>query len=73
LLAGLKTVPCRTEAIRRDDDVDAFVRRLRDYNRQQEKSLDEKLREEVVSADPEEALASPLRHQDVGRYPVMHR
>jgi len=51
----LTTLPCKVLPIRRSDDKDAFVRLLREHNRQREKSLDERLREEVVSIDPAEA------------------
>jgi hypothetical protein len=61
----LEKVPCRTEPTRRADDLDGFVRLLREYNRQREKSLDEKLREEVVSADPTEAYQSLIEHRRV--------
>ena len=54
-VAGLETVPVRYESFFREDDLDFFVRRLREYNRQREKTLDEKLREEVLAIDPEEA------------------
>jgi len=54
-LAGLATVPCRVAPFRKDADRDKFMRLLRECNRQREKSLDEKLREEVVSCSPEEA------------------
>jgi hypothetical protein len=54
-LAGLSKVPVRRESFRRDDDIDQFVALLREHNRQRTKSLDEKLREEIVAADPEEA------------------
>jgi hypothetical protein len=54
-LARLKVLPCRIEPIRRADDIDRFVKLLAEYNRQREKSLDERLREQVVGADPEEA------------------
>jgi hypothetical protein len=52
-IAGLETVPCRTADI--DHDNPRFLSLLRDMNRQRVKTLDEVLREEVVSADPEEA------------------
>ncbi len=55
LLAGLNCVPCRIEPLRRSDDLDRFVRLLREYNRQRTKSLDEQLREEVISLDPQAA------------------
>jgi hypothetical protein len=57
-LAGLETIPCRVEPIRREDDPDGFVVLLREHNRQRDKSLDEKLREEMVTVDPGEAYTS---------------
>lgn len=54
-LAGMTTVPCRIEPIRRGEDIDQFIRLLREYNRQRVKSFDEQLREEAVSVDPEDA------------------
>ena len=63
-LAGLKTVPCRVHPIRREGDRDQFVRLLREFNRQRVKSFDEKLREEVVSVDPEEAYRSLIAHRE---------
>lgn len=62
-LAGMKTVPCRIEPIRRSDDIDHFVRLLREYNRQRDKTADEKLREELVSANPDEAYEALLAHR----------
>lgn len=62
-LAGLKTVPCRIEPIRRSDDIDQFVKLLREYNRQRDKTADEKLREELVSANPDEAYEALLAHR----------
>jgi hypothetical protein len=56
--AGLTTVSCRIEPITRGDDPERFLILLREFNRQREKSFDEKLREEVVSADPDEAYES---------------
>ncbi len=41
----------------------SFLSLLREYNRQREKTLAEKLREEVVSADPEESYANLLAHR----------
>ena len=55
LLAGLLTVPCRVLSIRRTDDIDAFVRLLREHNRQRDKTRAEKLREELVEIIPQEA------------------
>lgn len=62
-LAGLREVPCRVEPIRRSDDLDRFIRLLREYNRQRTKSLDEQLREEVVSLDPQAAYQSLLEQR----------
>ncbi|MEX1015933.1 MAG: ParB N-terminal domain-containing protein [Phycisphaeraceae bacterium] len=61
--AGLGDVPVRRVNIWRQDDVDRFVRLLREYNRQREKSIDEKVREELVSADPVEAYQCLLNHR----------
>ncbi len=62
-LAGLKELPVRVWPIRRLDDIDAFVRVLRECNRQREKTLAEKLKEEVVAADPAEAYQSLLNYR----------
>lgn len=63
VLAGLGCVPRRIEPLRRTDDLDRFVRLLREYNRQRSKSLDEQLREEVVSLDPDAAYQTLLEHR----------
>lgn len=60
-MAGLKTVPVRVENIRRDDP--GFLALLREYNRQRIKSLDEIVREELISADPEEAHRLIVEHR----------
>jgi hypothetical protein len=60
-LARLVTVPCRREGITSTDP--GFLPLLREYNRQRVKSLDEILREEVVSASPEEAYGRLLEHR----------
>jgi ParB/RepB/Spo0J family partition protein len=52
-LAGLRTVPCRVESITHDDP--HFLVLLRECNRQRVKSSDEVVREEIVSANPEES------------------
>ena len=57
-LAGLDRVPCRVLPIRRADDPEGFVRLLREHNRQRDKTLDEKLREEIVSTNPHEAASA---------------
>jgi hypothetical protein len=60
-LAGLKVVPCRRLNIRSCDD--EFLTRLVEYNRQRVKSVDERLREEVVLADPEESYRVLTEHR----------
>jgi hypothetical protein len=62
-LAGLERVPCRVEPLRRRDDPDGFLVLLREYNRQRDKTLDEQLREELVSVDPTAAYESLLAHR----------
>ncbi len=65
--AGLTEVPCRIDPTSRlDDDGEVnprFVLMLREHNRQRVKTLAEVLREEVVSADPEEAYRALLEHR----------
>lgn len=63
-VAGLETVPVRYESICRGDDPDAYVRLLREHNRQREKTLPEKLREELVSTDPDDAYQSLLNQRE---------
>jgi hypothetical protein len=55
-LAGLDKVPCRRVDILRRDP--RFLPLLREFNRQRAKSIDEVLREEVVSSDPDRAYAA---------------
>ncbi len=55
-LAGLKFVPARYENILSTDP--QYLRLLREYNRQREKTLDERLREEIVSVDADDAYSS---------------
>ncbi|NOT00451.1 MAG: ParB N-terminal domain-containing protein [Phycisphaerales bacterium] len=63
-LAGLTRVPCRIEPIRYGEaSTDEIVQLLREHNRQRVKSLDEMLREEVVSADPDLAHVRLLEHR----------
>jgi ParB/RepB/Spo0J family partition protein len=62
-LAGLEDVPIRRLSIFRTDDIDAFVRLLREYNRQREKTNAERLREEIVSINPHAAYAELRRHR----------
>jgi hypothetical protein len=60
-LAGLKVVPCRVEALKSTDP--EFAAKLRECNRQRVKSLDEIAREEILSADPEEAYRTLLKYR----------
>src|SRR5262249_44982507 len=60
-LAGLSVVPCRRLDIHSSDP--RFLILLRECNRQRVKSIDEILREEIVSANPEEAYRALLEHR----------
>lgn len=60
----LKTVPCRVEPIRRVDDIDRFVLLLREANRQRDKSLAVKLREELINANPIDAHCALSEYRD---------
>lgn len=62
-LAGLSGVPCRIEPIHHDVDHDQFLVLLREHNRQRVKSFDEVLREEIVSADPDEAYQELVEYR----------
>ena len=62
-LSGLRMVPVRILPFEREADGDRFLMLLREHNRQRIKSLDEKLREEIVSADPEEAYQALIDHR----------
>lgn len=61
--AGLVALPCITEPIRRMDDIDEFTALLVHCNKQREKTIDQKVREEVVCADPEEAYEALIAHR----------
>ena len=61
-LAGLQSVPVRILPYRRADDINAFVRLLREHNRQREKTNAERMREAVVEVNPDEA------HQELYEY-----
>ena len=63
-VAGLAVVPVRYEQVRRDREPDRFLVLLREYNRQREKSRAERLREEVVDVDPQEAYKSLIEHRE---------
>lgn len=60
-LAGLTEVPCRELDILSTDP--GFLSTLREFNRQREKTDAERLREEVVSADPEESYRNLREHR----------
>ncbi len=60
-LAGLTKVPCRVIEMPSTDP--GFVAVLREFNRQREKTDVERLREEVVSADPEESYRLLIEHR----------
>jgi hypothetical protein len=54
-LAGMNMIPVRRLKVRRSDDLDAFIRLLREHNRQRDKSRAEKLREELVDINAEDS------------------
>jgi len=59
LKAGLAEVPCRRLSLKRSDiETEAYVKLLREFNRQRSKTIHEILRESVVDADPEAAYVS---------------
>jgi hypothetical protein len=60
-LAGEKFVPVRREAVLRSSP--EFLRLVVEYNRQREKSLDERLREEVVSVNVDDAYSSLVQYR----------
>jgi ParB-like chromosome segregation protein Spo0J len=62
ILAERVTVPCRVEKVRRGDP--DYLLLLREYNRQRVKRLDEVVREELVSVDPEEAHRLLVEHRE---------
>ena len=62
-LAGLAAVPCKVLDFRKDDDYDRFMHLLRECNRQRIKTFDEKLREQVISANPEVAYQALIEHR----------
>jgi len=64
MLAGLDSVPCRVHPIRRRENHDEFVVLLRECNRQRIKTFDQKLREEVISANPKEAYRSLREYRE---------
>ncbi|MDZ4783006.1 MAG: ParB N-terminal domain-containing protein [Planctomycetia bacterium] len=62
-LAGLITVPCVVEPIRHDDDPEAFLQLLVSHNKQRVKTHDERVREELVNIDPDDAYNRLLSHR----------
>jgi len=65
IAAGLTTVPCVVrEDVSHAENPDKFMQLLRECNRQRVKSFDEKLREEVVTANADEAYKSLCRHRE---------
>ncbi len=62
--AELTMVPCRIEPFNKCDDPDRFMRLLRECNLQRVKTLDEKLREELLSTNTEEAYESLIAHRE---------
>jgi hypothetical protein len=60
-VAGLKAVPVRVDPVHSSDP--RCLTLLREYNRQRVKSLDEAAREEVVSANPEEAYRELIEYR----------
>ncbi len=62
-LAGLSSVPCRILKVARQGNPD-FVRLLRECNRQRTKTLDEQIREEVISIDPNDAHQRLLSYRE---------
>jgi hypothetical protein len=56
--AGLDAIPCRRLIdMSREADPDAFVRLLREHNRQREKTLDERTREAIIDVNQDDAYA----------------
>ena len=62
-LAGLEWIPCRVLDDYRTDDVDAFVKLLREFNRQREKNHSERLRECLIDVNPDEAYRELKEHR----------
>ena len=61
---GQKIVPCRVLPIsRRETSPDEYLKTIRDYNLQRDKSLDVKLREELADTNPNEAYQSLIDHR----------
>jgi len=69
LLAGLLSVPCRVQHLARENDLDGFIRLLREHNRQRIKTHAELLREAVVDVDRDEAYQAMIEHRQSQRQP----
>jgi hypothetical protein len=54
-LAGFTHLECRIAKVRRDKEPDKYLRLLREYNRQRDKTNAERLREERIDIDPADA------------------
>lgn len=63
-LAGKTMVKVRLAMFCRSDDPDRFITLLREYNLQREKSLDEKLREAVLSVNPDDAYQALVEYRE---------
>ncbi len=64
-IVGLKEVPCIVQNFNKDDDgKKKFMQLLPECNRQRAKTFDEKLREEVASANPEEAYHALMKFRE---------
>lgn len=63
-LAKLSHVPIRRLPMRREDDIDHFVLLLREHNRQRDKSMAVKLREELINANPAESYRALREYRD---------
>lgn len=62
-LIGQKTVRVRVLEFRRVDKPNRFLKLLREYNRQRIKTNAEKLREEIVSVNPDDAYTALTAHR----------
>jgi hypothetical protein len=68
-VAGLREIPCRRENIQSTDP--GFVVLLREYNRQRVKGIDVVLREEIISANPDDAYDELIQYRrDAARVKV---
>lgn len=63
-LAGLTRVPVRYAPVCRRSNRDEFLRLLREHNKQRTKTLAERLREELVDINPQEAYQSLIAERE---------